>query len=93
MHYTIQQFLDAAYKAGESLVIAEHICDVMAKMNEQIGTFRKLIIDDIPFFKGEVVKVVELDKGITAMSYKVLNAEGIEDWLYNHTHEPTTETF
>lgn len=93
--YTIPQILAAAKKAEVSEIDAQHICDTLVKMNQhaEIGTFRKVIEDDFPFIENEIVKILEVDASSLSVKYMVTNINGEEDWLYDHTHEPTTETF
>ena len=94
MTYTIEQFLAAAEAAEVSMIDAQHICDTLVKMNEQIeiGMFRRMKEYDHPFEYGEIVLIIGLDEG-HELCYLAENKHGNKEWITNHTHEPTTETF
>ena len=86
----------AAEAAEVSMIDAQHICDTLVKMVDSKpikNDFRKMIAND-DFIKGEVVKVIGTDdSGYTNMRCLCVNEHGAAHWIFNSSHEPTTETF
>jgi len=89
MQYTIEQFLAAAEQAEVSMIDAQHICDTLAKMY----LYRKVTkcIRGHEFETGEIVKYIGYSEAFEMGLY--VNIKGIEWWLSDDEHEPTTETF
>ena len=98
MTYTTAQILAAAEAAEVSMIDAQHICDTLVKMNDKPvkikeGDFRKMVMYD-DFQEGEIVKVIQIDESTyTDMRCLCVNKHSIIYWVYNDSHEPTTETF
>lgn len=91
MTYTIEQFLAAAEAAEVSMIDAQHICDTLVKMNEQIGKFRRVHTQWF-FNEGEIIQLIEQDQKYHNI-YLGKNKEGSMIWIPISKTEPTTETF
>lgn len=88
--YTIEQFLAAAKNVKANEIAVNIIIEELVKMNTE---YRKIIKDGLHFKKDDIVKVVEFDQYDTSMNYRCIDKNGVNSWVFNNEHEPTTETF